>query len=117
MSAKTYTGPSVADMVRDKTLAENIIKYHDHPTSDQILDDHNMNLLQRFVQNPNDRDQLLQEEGIDGNKPLKGRQASLAAYVIWAHGKEEADGGMLTEGDIERMRKWFASGKSSSSSV
>ncbi|UPX19461.1 uncharacterized protein EKO05_0009721 [Ascochyta rabiei] len=47
-----YTGPSVSDMIGNKTLAENIIKYHDHPTSDSILDDDNLNLLQRFVEDP-----------------------------------------------------------------
>jgi hypothetical protein len=111
MSAKPYTGPSGADMVRDKTLAENIIKYHDHPTSDNILDDDNLDLIQRFVEDPSTRDQILKDEGIDGNGSLQGKQTSLAAYVVWAHGREDMDGGVLKKGDIEMLRSWFAGGK------
>jgi hypothetical protein len=59
MSAKPYTGPSVPDMIRDKTLAENIITYHNHPTSDSILDDDNLNMLRRFVEDPSKREQIL----------------------------------------------------------
>lgn len=113
MSAKTYTGPPVPDMLRDKTLAENVIKYHDHPTSDSILDDDNLNLLQRFVEDPSQREQILRAEGIDPNESLKGRQASLAAYAVWLHGREDADGGALKDSDFEVLRKWFAGGKKS----
>ncbi|KAJ4990796.1 hypothetical protein SVAN01_03805 [Stagonosporopsis vannaccii] len=111
MSAKTYTGPTVPDMLRDKTLAENIIKYHDHPTSDSILDDDNLNLLQRFVEDPGQREQILKDEGIDPNGSLEGRQASLAAYVVWAHGRGDANEKWLKESDVEMLRKWFEGGK------
>lgn len=113
MSAKSYTGPSVPEMIRNKTLAENIIKYHDHPTSDGILDDDNLDLLSQFVRCPSQREQLLKDEGIDPNESFEGRQATLAAYVIWAHERGNADGGVLKEGDIEMLRKWFETGKKS----
>ncbi|KAF2630186.1 hypothetical protein BU25DRAFT_408764 [Macroventuria anomochaeta] len=111
MSSKPYTGPSVADMLRDKTFAENIIKYHDHPTSDSILDDENLDLLQRFVEDPSKREQILKDEGIDPNGSLKGQQASLTAYAIWAYGKQDVDGGLLKESDVELLRQWFEGGK------
>lgn len=107
MSSKPYTGPSVRDMIRTKTLAENIIKYHDHPTSDSILDDSNLNLLQRFVENPSKRDQILKDEGIDPNESLHGKQTGLAAYVVWGHGREDMNGGVLKEGDLQMLRGWF----------
>ena len=111
MSFKPYTGPSAADMIRNKTLAENIIEYHDHPTSDSILDDDNLDLLQRFVEDPSQREQILEAEGIDPNRSLKGQQASLAAYAVWAHGREDVNGGVLKEGDISLLKRWFENGK------
>jgi|SRR5690242_3958212 len=111
MSARPYTGPKVPDMLRDKTLAENIVEYHNHPTSDSILDEDNLNLLQRFVEDPSQREQILKDEGIVPGESLKGKQASLAAYVIWAHGREDASGGWLKQSDFEMLRKWFESGK------
>lgn len=98
-------------MIRDKTLAENIIKYHNHPTSDSMLDDDNLALLQRFVNDPSHRDQILRDEGIEPNESLKGKQASFATYAVWAHGGEDMDGGILKEADVEMLRGWFAEGK------
>ena len=111
MSANPYTGPSVRDMVHTKTLAENIIKYHNHSTSDCILDDDNLNMLQRFVEDPSKRRQILSDQGIDPDESLKGKQTSLAAYVVWAHGREDMDGGMLKDSDIEMLRSWFEKGR------
>lgn len=111
MSAKFYTGPSVPDMIRTKTLAENIIAYHNHPTSDIILDDSNLDMLQRFVSDPSKRSQILLDEGIDADESLKGKQASLAAYVVWAHGREDMDGGILKDSDVEMLRLWFEKGR------
>lgn len=111
MSAKPYNGPSVPDMVRTKTLAENIIKYHNHPTSDSILDDSNLDLLERFVSDPTKRSQILLDEGIDADESLKGKQASLAAYAVWAHGRGDMDGGMLQDSDVGMLRSWFERGR------
>ncbi|KAJ4384768.1 hypothetical protein N0V86_000370 [Didymella sp. IMI 355093] len=108
---KIYTGPSVPDMIRDKTLAANIIKFHNHPTSDSILDDDNLNLLQRFVEDPSKREQILRDEGIEPEESLKGKQTSLAAYAVWAHDREDVDDGILTKDDIEMLRVWFETGK------
>lgn len=114
MASKPYTGPSVPDMIHDKTLAENIIKYHDHPTSDSMLDNENLNILQRFVEDPSRREQILQVEGIDPDEPLKGKQCSLAVYAVWAHGRVDEDGGPLKESDVELLRKWFENRKETS---
>ncbi len=111
MASLPYTGPSVPDMIRTKTLAENIIKYDDHPTSDSILDDDNLDMLQRFVEDPSQREEVLKAEGIEPNEPLKGQQASLAAYAIWAHGREDMDGGILKESDVEMLKQWFRNEK------
>lgn len=107
MSTKPYTGPSVADMIRDKSLAANVIKFHNHPTSDSILDDDNLSLLQQFVEDPSKREQILKAEGIDPEESLKGKQASLAAYAVWAHGREDMNGGVLKEEDLELLKLWF----------
>lgn len=107
MASKTYTGPSVPDMIRDKTLAANIIKFHNHPTSDSILDDENLDVLQRFVEDPSKREQILKDEGIDPDESLRGKQASLAVFAVWAHRRADMDGGMLKDEDLEMLRLWF----------
>ena len=117
MSAPTpskvvYTGPSVETMLSSKTLATNIMKYHNHPTSDSILDDSNLSILESFVRDPSQRTQILAQEGINVNEPLKGKQVGLAAYAVWAHGRDEAEGGsVLKDEDVELLRRWFESGK------
>ncbi|KAH6637708.1 hypothetical protein C7974DRAFT_411176 [Boeremia exigua] len=111
MSSKPYTGPDVPTMLQTKTLAENVIKYHDHPTSDSILDDHELGLLKRFVEDPTRRAEILREEGVDPEAAWESRQTGLVAYVVWAHGREERDGGVLKEEDFELLRGWFAGGK------
>lgn len=111
MASKPYTGPSVPDMIRDKTLAENIIKYHNHPTSDSMLDESNLALLQRFVEDPSNRDQILRDEGIEPDESLRGKQASLATYAVWAHGRGDMNGGILKDTDVEMLRGWFEEGK------
>jgi hypothetical protein len=111
MSSKPYTGPSVPDMIRDKTLAENIIRYHNHPASDSMLDDDNLNLLQRFVEDPSKREEILRGEDINPDESLEGKQASLAAYAVWAHGRGDMSGGILKDSDIEMLRSWFGEGK------
>lgn len=107
MSSKPYTGPSVPDMIHFKTLAENIIEYHNHPDSDSILDDSNLAMLHRFVADPGQREQILQDEGVNPNDSLKGKQTSLAAYAVWAHGREDMNGGILKDSDIEMLKSWF----------
>ncbi|KAI8936884.1 hypothetical protein NX059_006120 [Plenodomus lindquistii] len=103
-----YTGPSVPEMLATHTLARNIIGYYDHPTSDRILDDTEMNLLYRFVAKPTleTRNAILTEQGIDGSaaEMPKGDQ-SLVAYLIFEHG--EGRQGMLNEGEIELLKGWF----------
>lgn len=111
-SKVAYTGPSVQIMLSSKTLATNIIKYHNHPNSDSILDDSNLSLLEAFVRDPSQRTQILAQEGIDVNEPLEGKQVGLATYAVWAHGRDEAEGGsVLKEEDVELLRVWFGSGK------
>ena len=64
------------------------------------------------MRDPSQRTQILAQEGIDVNEPLEGKQVGLAAYAVWAHGKDEAEGGsVLKEEDVELLRRWFESGK------
>jgi hypothetical protein len=98
LSKVAYTGPSVETMLSSKTLATNIIKYHNHPTSDSILDESNLSILESFVRDPSQRTQILAQEGIDVNEPLEGR--------------DEVEGGnVLKEEDMDLLRRWFESGK------
>jgi hypothetical protein len=101
MSSPPYTGPSVPEMVATHTLAENIIKYDDTTTGNSILDEENLALLRRFVENPGDRDAILKDEGIEDGEG-RGLQ-SLAGYVVLKHGK----GDMLDGREIEMLREWF----------
>jgi len=36
--------------------------------------------------------------------------ASLAAYIVWAHGRGEVHGGALKGGGVEKLEKWFEDG-------
>jgi len=103
MSSPPYTGPSVPEMVATHTLAENIIKYDDAATGNSILDEENLALLRRFVENPPDRDAILKDEGIEDGEGT-GLQ-SLAGYMVLKHGKGD---NMLDEREIEMLREWFA---------
>lgn len=107
MSSKPYTGPPVAEMLRAKTLAENIIRYHSHDSSNSILDDANLALLQRFVNDPSKRADILRDADIDPEEALEGKKTGLAAYAVWAHGREDMDGGVLKGEDVEMLRRWF----------
>jgi hypothetical protein len=89
-------------MVANHTLAENIIKYGDPTTGNSILDEDNLALLRRFVENPADRNAILKDESIEDGEGT-GLQ-SLAGYVVLKHGR----GDMLNGREIEMLREWFA---------
>ncbi|KAF2127105.1 hypothetical protein P153DRAFT_398475 [Dothidotthia symphoricarpi CBS 119687] len=103
MSSPVYTGPSVPDMIASHSLAENIIKYHNHPESDCILDEDELALLRRFVEHPENRDSILKDEGV-ATGIGEGSHGSLVQHIVSKHG----NGNVLTESEIEMLRVWFA---------
>lgn len=106
-----YSGPSVHDMISTHTLAENVIKYNT-----QLLDEDNMALLKRFVNDPDSRDQILSEIHIEDVDGVTGQyHGSLAGFIIMKHKSEvgETVEPVLTDGEIERLKEWFDSRDSS----
>jgi len=104
--SKPYTGPTVEEMIATHSLADNIIKYHNNPDSDSILDRDELATLLRFVNHPEDSDQILKDSGVtelaDGTKYHR----SLVNYVVLKH----KDAPVLTEDEIEKLKTWFNSG-------
>lgn len=102
-----YSGPSVHDMISTHTLAENIIKYNS-----QILDDENMALLKRFVNDPKSREQILADAHIEDIAGVTGSYSgSLAGFIVMRHKSEvgETVEPILTNDEIERLKEWFNS--------
>jgi hypothetical protein len=62
MASRHYTGPAIPDILSSKTLAENVIKYQDHPSSASSLDENNLRTLQRFTRDPSKRKEVLLAE-------------------------------------------------------
>ena len=97
-----------AEMFATNTLADNLIKYHDGPSNNQIMDDNNLAMLQRFVNDPNQRDTILRDAGVP-DVPIEAQPqavTSLAAYIVLKHG----NGDLLSQAEVEKLRAWFASG-------
>lgn len=110
---KPYTGPTVAEMIKTHTLAENIIKYHSHPTSGSILDEYNLSLLRRFIENPDQRQQILEDAPLTDVDDIQQQyDGPLAGYIILRHTNEVSESvqPVLTNEEIGRLQVWFASG-------
>lgn len=110
---RPYTGPSIAEMIRTHTLAENIIKYNSHPTSGSILDDYNLSLLRRFVENPDERQQILEEAPLTDVENIQDQyHGPLAGYIILRSQNEVSESvqPILTNEEIGQLQVWFASG-------
>jgi hypothetical protein len=60
MATTVYTGPSVREMIDGQTLAKEIISRANDLAP--ILDRSELNLLERFVDNPSAGDQILESE-------------------------------------------------------
>lgn len=103
---KPYTGPSVQEMIANHTLADNIIKYHNNPDSDAILNRDNLATLLRFVNHPEDRDQILKDKDASGAAEGKDFRGSLTGYIVLKHNDEP----VLTDDEIEKLKTWFDSG-------
>lgn len=111
--SRPYTGPTVAEMIRTHTLAENIIKYNSHPTSGSILDDYNLSLLRRFVENPDERQQILDNAPLTDVDNIQDQyHGPLAGYIILRHQNEVSESvqPILTNEEIGQLQVWFASG-------
>lgn len=110
-----YSGPSVHDMISTHTLAQNIIKYNS-----QILDDDNMALLKRFVNDPGSRDQILSDIHIEDVPGVTGQyHGSLAGYIVMRHKTEvgETVEPILTNEEIETLKEWFRTEEEGSAGI
>lgn len=106
--SKPYTGPSVSEMIANHTLADNIIKYHNNPDSDAILDRDEFATLLRCVNHPEDRDQILKDAGVTEPTDSTKSQVSLADYIVLRH----KDDPVLSEDEMQKLKEWFDSGVS-----
>lgn len=112
---ETYNGPSVHDMISGHTLAENIMKY-----GPQILDDKEMALLKRFVNDPDSREEILTEVHIEDVDGVTGQyHGSLAGFIVMRHKTEvgETVEPVLTNDEIETLKEWFRTEEGGSSGV
>lgn len=109
-----WTGPSPRDMITSHTLAEEIINRHDDACP--VLGPSELVLLQRFVNNPATRNEILRDcnmEDDEGDHPgMKAQRdhGSLAGFVVAKHTDDGTHGPALTEDEIEKLRVWFSSG-------
>lgn len=97
----TYTGPSVGQMLKNHTLAHEIITRHDGPQHESVLDDSELRLLQRFCADPSSKDEIL-DGYVAGSQPQ-----SLVKFVVHKHGSEQP---ALEESEIVELRDWFTRG-------
>lgn len=96
--------PSVRDMLKSHTLAAEIIARDDR-RENEILDEAELVILDRFCAQPGARDEILRnahEAGIYSG--AEGGQTSLACYVVAQHGTARP---ALLDEEIERLRAWF----------
>lgn len=118
-SSKEWKGPSVKEMIETHTLAENIIKYHNEPCP--VFDAENLVALREFVSSPSAADQFLRNRDMaDAENPeFVGQGAvskgSLVGYIAARHrlsgGATDSRGGsLMTDAEIEELKKWFDSG-------
>jgi len=103
--SKPYTGPSVDEMIANHTLGDNIIKYHDS-TGNEILDQHNLRTLSRFVNHPEDRGEILKDAGISDSQDSKEFRGNLADYVVLKHKYTP----VLRDDEMVKLKEWFNSG-------
>lgn len=118
-SSNDWKGPSVGDMIKTHTLAENIIKYHNEPCP--VFDAENLVALREFVDNPSAVDQFLKNRDMADpeNPEYVGQGAiakgSLVGYIASRHrltgGNTDSRGGaLMTDAEVEELKKWFDSG-------
>ena len=100
-----YSGPPMKELLTNHALADAVIQYHDGPSQNQILDDTELTKLGRFVSDTNERESILEEEGLDP-KDIDGYKGSLASYIILKHGH----GDIFNQDEIEKLKHWFKSG-------
>ena len=91
-----YTGPSVNEMVRNHTLAKEIIARHDDPCP--ILDDPGIAQLRNWVRDPTDERHRPSVDNEPGN---------LVAHIASYYGTAKS---LIIEEELEALRAWFAGG-------
>jgi hypothetical protein len=105
-----WSGPSTKEMIATHTLAKEIIARHNDPCP--VFDDSEILKLRRFVQDPSQAGNLLQEFGLqdaEGNEvgTAARTKGSLAGYIVATYG---TDLSVLTEDEVSALKEWFANG-------
>lgn len=120
--SRTYTGPSVAEMIRNHTLAHNIMTRHDTmPPEERILGADDMAILRRFVCADDlsaerthiiHEHDLQDEEGVRPGERAANVKGTLAGFCVVRHGMagEGTAGPALTDGEIGDLKGWFERG-------
>jgi len=114
LGPEAYTGPSVGEMLRCHTLAQETIARHDDPCP--IFDSSELKLLGQYVMKPSQRETLLRERDMldpPGTSTQQlgctaNKKGSLMGYVIARQTTEDRP---LRDGDMEMLKEWFESGK------
>ncbi|CAK7207072.1 hypothetical protein SEUCBS139899_009880 [Sporothrix eucalyptigena] len=109
-----YTGPSAREMIASHTLAAETIARHGSG-SQAIFDDDNIRQLRLFVTDPAAaRASVLAKLGFtegDDTAAIIAKAASgshsLVDYAVVTRGTDKE---ALTDGEMETLREWFASG-------
>lgn len=106
-----YTGPSVRDMIQSHTLADQIIHRHYMPQDETILDQSELDLLQRWARNPTaeERIAIMQENGIqdDQGGRVGDKAASQGSLVGFCIVRSTEDNPPLNNAELERLKRWF----------
>ncbi len=98
-------------LITTHTLAKAIISRH--RTSDEIFDDSELDLLEKFCADPTRKHDLLAERGWeDLPEETPGTKAqnagSLAGYIVARHGTEQP---VLNSDEIMMLKQWFEKGR------
>jgi len=102
-TSNEWTGPSAREMVDTHTLAKEVISRHNDACP--VFDDKEIVRLRRFVQDPTQSKQLLQELDLaDGGAWKAG---SLTGHIIETWGTDKS---ALTQDEIVALKEWFDNG-------
>lgn len=93
-------------LIQNHTLAKAIIESQ-NGNKNLILDDEQLEMLRRFVQDPSQRNEILKEAGLEDRKYSPGEYiGGLSQFIVLRHGQDHSED-VLNAEEIEMLRKWF----------